>query len=119
MKYNEGITKVAQAKKLNEYRRTTLIKDVQRIEDKNVELSAIKTSIRTIYNRAINKSGTTVDQAEKKKTDVTEEQMLEYIENRFNDLKDIIEDKKVVYKQQPPTDSPTRGQGSPKRANQS
>ena len=100
MKYNEGVNKVAQAKKMNEYKKTALIKDVQRIEDKNVELSSIKTSIRTIYNRAINKSGTTVDMAEKKKTDVTEEQMLEYIENRFNDLKDIIEDKKVVYKNQ-------------------
>ncbi|OHT05518.1 hypothetical protein TRFO_26723 [Tritrichomonas foetus] len=116
MKYNEGLAKVAQAKKLNEYRRTTLIKDVQRIEDKNVELSSIKTSIRTIYNRAINKSGTSVDMAEKKKTDVTEEQMLEYIENRFNDLKDIIEDKKVVYKQQPHGEAatPTRGQGTRK-----
>lgn len=97
MKYNDGIARVSQAKKLNEYRRTTLIKDVQRIEDKNVELAAIKTSIRTIYNRALNRSSATADQAQRKKGDLNEQQMLEYIENRFNDLKDIIEDKKVVY----------------------
>ena len=42
--------------------------------------------------------------------------MLEYIENRFNDLKDIIEDKKVVYKQQPPGDIPTRNERSPKKS---
>jgi hypothetical protein len=107
MKYNEGIARVAQARKQNEYRRTTLIKDVQRIEDKNVELSAIKTSIRTIYNRALSRSTTTADQIQRAKGgDVSEEAMLEYIENRFNDLKDIIEDKKVVYIQNPPEPPP-------------
>jgi len=103
MKYNEGIARVAQAKKRNEYRRTTLIKDVQRIEDKNVELAAIRTSIRTIYHRALARSTTTADQIQRAKGgEVSEEVMLEYIENRFNDLKDIIEDKKVVYIQPAP-----------------
>jgi chromosome segregation ATPase len=104
MKYNEGIARLAQARKQNEYRRTTLMKDVQRIEDKTVELSAIKTSIRTIYTRALARSTTTADQIQRARGgDVSEEAMLEYIENRFNDLKDIIEDKKVVYVQ-PPAD---------------
>jgi DNA repair exonuclease SbcCD ATPase subunit len=98
MKYNEGLSRVTQARKRNEYRRTALIKDIQRIEGKNVELSAIKTSIRTIYNRALSQSTTTADQIQRAKgEDVKEEGMLEYIENRFNDLKDILEDKKVVY----------------------
>jgi chromosome segregation ATPase len=113
MKYNEGIARVAQARKRNEYRRTTLVKDVQRIEDKNVELAAIKTSIRTIYNRALSRSTTTADQIQRARGgDVSEEAMLEYIENRFNDLKDIIEDKKVVYIHPPPEG--TVGQQQPK-----
>jgi uncharacterized coiled-coil protein SlyX len=111
MKYNEGIARVSQARKQNEYRRTTLIKDVQRIEDKNVELSAIKTSIRTIYNRAIARSTSTADQIQRSKGgQISEEAMLEYIENRFNDLKDIIEDKKVVYIQPPPEGPVISGQ---------
>lgn len=110
MKYNEGIARAAQAKKRNEYRRATLIKDVQRIEDKNTELAAIKTSIRAIYNRAIARSSASADQAQKRKRgrDLTEAEMLEYIENRFNDLKDIIEDKKVVYVREPPEQLTTR-----------
>jgi hypothetical protein len=114
MKYNEGIARVAQAKKRNEYRKTTLIKIVQRIEDKNVELSAIKTSIRTIYNRALARSTSTADHIQRAKgTVLTEEAMLEYIENRFNDLKDIIEDKKVVYIQNPPDHVPASGSFRP------
>jgi predicted nucleic acid-binding Zn-ribbon protein len=103
MKYNEGIARVNQVRKRNEYRRTTLVKDVQRIEDKNVELSAIKTSLRTIYDRALARSTSTADQIQKVKgAAVAEDGMLQYIENRFNDLKEIIEDKKVVYVQTPP-----------------
>jgi septal ring factor EnvC (AmiA/AmiB activator) len=112
MKYNEGIARVAQARKQNEYRRTTLMKDVQRIEDKNVELAAIKTSIRTIYSRALARSTTTADQVQRARGgEIGEEAMLEYIENRFNDLKDIIEDKKVVYVQQQP-DAPPAAQAA-------
>ena len=121
MKYNEGIARVSQAKKRNEYKRTTLMKDVQRIEDKNTELAQIKTAIRTIYNRALARSITIADQLQKKKGEgqLTEAQMLEYIENRFSDLKDIIEDKKVVYIQQPPADqSPAKPAGIPSRQRQ-
>jgi uncharacterized phage infection (PIP) family protein YhgE len=102
MKYNEGIAHMAQIKKQNEYRRTALVKDVQRIEDKNAELAAIKTSIRTIYARALSRSSATTDQIQRKKGELSDEAMLEFIENRFNDLRDIIEDKKVVYIQDVP-----------------
>ena len=90
MKYNEAIAKINQIKKKHEYNKTSLIKEVQRVDDKKTELAAIKTSIKTIYNRALNKSSATVDQIQKKKGDVDEEAMLEYIKNRFKDLKDII-----------------------------
>jgi DNA repair exonuclease SbcCD ATPase subunit len=95
MKYNEGMARIAQAIKRNQYRRTTLIKDVQRIEDKTVELVAMKTAIRTIYARALAKASVTGEQ--RRSGRISEEVMLEYIENRFSDLKDILEDKKVVY----------------------
>jgi DNA repair ATPase RecN len=90
MKFNERLTKIKQTKKLNEYRNTTLMKDVQRIEDKNTELAAIRNSIKTIYNRALSRSSATADQIRKKQAEVSEEGMLEYIENRFHDLKEII-----------------------------
>jgi chromosome segregation ATPase len=109
MKYNEGMARIAQAIKRNQYRRTTLIKDVQRIEDKTVELVAMKTAIRTIYARALVKTSASGEQRRGGK--ISEEAMLEYIENRFNDLKDILEDKKVVYIQdqpEPPHEQPAQ-----------
>ena len=90
MKYNDAIAKINQIKKENEYNKTILIKDVQRIDEKKTELAMIKTSIKAIYSRALNKSSATVDQIQRKKGDVSEEAMLEYIKNRYKDLKDII-----------------------------
>lgn len=92
MKYNEAISRINKTKKQNEYRNTSLVKDVQRIEEKNTELAMIKTSIKTIYNRALSKSSATADKIQKRKLDISEEEMLEYIENRFLDLKDIIKE---------------------------
>ena len=92
MKYNDAISRINRTKKQNEYRNASLIKDVQRIEEKNTEIAAIRTSIKTIYNRALSRSSASVDQIQKKmqNADITEEAMLEYIEHRFLDLKDII-----------------------------
>jgi DnaJ family protein A protein 5 len=92
MKFNERLTRIKQTKKLNEYRNTTLMKDVQRIEDKNTELAAIRISIKTIYNRALSRSSATADQIQKRLGELSEEGMLEYIENRFHDLKEIIKE---------------------------
>ncbi|KAH0787102.1 cilia- and flagella-associated protein [Histomonas meleagridis] len=97
MKFNENVAKVAQAKKANEYVKATLIKDIQRIEDKKAELAAIKASIRAIYSRAVSTLSTISDKAQKAKGSINDEQMLEYIENRFNDLKGIIEDKNALF----------------------
>ncbi|KAH0789801.1 DnaJ domain containing protein [Histomonas meleagridis] len=97
MRYNEGITKISQMRKMSEYEKATLIKDIQRIEDKNTEIAAIKTSIKAIFGRALQHSSGAFAQQLRKKGDVPLEQMLEYIENRFNDLKSIINDKDVVY----------------------
>lgn len=92
MKYNEAISRIARTRKQNEYRNTSLIKDVQRIEEKCTELAAIRTSIKTIYNRAIQRSSaiTMHDKQQRKRIEASEEAMLEYIEHRFIDLKDII-----------------------------
>ena len=91
MKYNEEISRINKTRKQNEYRNASMVKDAQRIEEKNTELAAIRTSIKTIYSRALSKSLATIDQIQKRKgMNVTEEGMLEYIEHRFLDLKDII-----------------------------
>jgi DNA repair exonuclease SbcCD ATPase subunit len=99
MKYNERIARIKQTKKANEYRNTKVVKDVQRIEDRNTELAAIKTSIITIYNRALNKSGASTMETQKKKGELTEVAMLEFIENRVLDLKDIIREANVAAQQ--------------------
>jgi predicted nucleic acid-binding Zn-ribbon protein len=89
-KYNKRLAAIKETKKQNEYRNTWLVGEVQRIEDKNTELAAIKTSILTIYNRAVLKSGPAAVEIQRKKGDLSEEGMLEHIENRFLDLRDII-----------------------------
>lgn len=96
MKFNLSLSKVSQAKKQNEYRKTNIMKEVQRLDEKNVDLASIRASIRNIYYRALERSGSRA-QVLSKKEDVTEEQMLQYIVNRFNDLRDIINDPNVVY----------------------
>jgi hypothetical protein len=73
MKYNERIARIKQTKKANEYRKATLIKDVQRIEDKNTELASIRTSIKTIYARALSRSSSAAihAQGQKKKSELS------------------------------------------------
>lgn len=96
MKYNLSLFQVAQAKKQNEYRKTSIVKDIQRLDEKNVELASIKSSIRNIYSRAVERAGPSKIHTAKKKEDLTDEEMLQYIVNRFNDLKEIINDPNAV-----------------------
>jgi DNA repair exonuclease SbcCD ATPase subunit len=92
MQFNARLAKIKQTKKLNEYRNAHRIKDVQRVDEKNTELAAIKISIRAIYTRAVSRSSAAAIDIQKKRGDISEEAMLEYIENRFLDLRDIIRD---------------------------
>jgi DNA repair exonuclease SbcCD ATPase subunit len=92
MKYNERLNRIKQTRKMNEYRNTTMMKDVQRIEDKITEIAAIKTSIRTIYRRAVSRSSGVAVDIQKKRGELSEEAMLMYVENKFLDLRDIIKD---------------------------
>ena len=92
MQYNHKVKDVEQRHQENQYRKTNVIKIIQRSKEKHRELTAIKTSIRAIFERAVPE--------EKRPKDVnkmSEAQMLQFIENRFNDLKDIIQDPNVVY----------------------
>jgi hypothetical protein len=91
MKFNEKITRVNQTKKLNEYRNTQLIKDVQRIVDKNTEVTTIKTSIKTIFARAQSQATGPLFEPQKKGVAI-EDSMLDFVKNRFLDLRDIIRD---------------------------
>jgi signal transduction histidine kinase len=43
MKYNEAISRINKTKKQNEYRNTSLVKDVQRIEEKNITIEGLDT----------------------------------------------------------------------------
>ena len=85
MDLNLAIHKSNQAKKKNEYTRNSIIKDVQRIEDKSTELASIESSIRNIYTRAVIQSG----ENKKKASQCTEKEMLQFIEERILDLNDI------------------------------
>ena len=97
MKLNEGIFKNQQAKKTNQYKKTTLVKDIQRIETKKSELAEIKSAIQTIYNRAVEKSSQIASKTTKPSSTPTIELMLQFIENRFNDLDGILSDPKAEY----------------------
>ena len=88
-KFNDKVSRLKQDKLQKEYGKLSLIKDIQRIEEKTVELAMIKTSIRSIYDRAVDK----IKGSEPKNTNadnLTEEQMLIAIRNRFTDLSEII-----------------------------
>lgn len=97
MQLNAGVARVSQAKKLNQYRKTTLYKDIQRVEAKNTELAEIKSAIQTIYNRAVEKSNQNAALKAGHGANPTIEQMLQFIENRFNDLSGILNDPKIEY----------------------
>ena len=91
MKYNDGVMAIESAKKTNEYKKTTLIKEIQRVEEKNVELSTIETSINSIYKRAFFKAHqTSTNKAQDNATSY--DQKLTYIQNRFTDLAAVIEE---------------------------
>ena len=88
-KFIDNINKLKQEKRQSEYGKLSLIKDIQRIEDKSMELAMIKTSIRSIYDRAVAKIKGS-DTKNVSGDNLTEEQMLIIIRNRFTDLSDII-----------------------------
>jgi hypothetical protein len=96
MKYNEMLSRIKPAKKLNEYHYTTMMKDLQRIEDKITEIATIQTSIRTLYQRADNRSSATAGDTQKKKGEWSEEAILMFVESRFLDLRDLIKDAPAI-----------------------
>jgi hypothetical protein len=96
MKYTETLSRIKNTNKLNEYRNAQMIKDVQRIEEKITEISAIKNSIRTIYRRAVTRNSGRALAGQRKRGDLSDEAMLSYIENVFLDLRDIIRDAPVM-----------------------
>ena len=94
-KFIDNINKLKQEKLQSEYGKLSLIKDIQRIEDKSMELAMIKTSIRSIYERAVDKIKGS-DSKNISADNLTEEQMLVIIRNRFTDLSDIIKASRSV-----------------------
>ena len=95
MQLNAGIAKVNQAKKINQYQKTILYKDIQRVESKNTELAEIKSAIQTIYKRAVEKSNMAALKSKGPPPDIP--QMLQFIENRFKDLSGILNDPDIEY----------------------
>ncbi|EAY15807.1 hypothetical protein TVAG_159800 [Trichomonas vaginalis G3] len=92
MKYNDGIMNIEQVKKNNEYEKAKAIKQVQRVEEKNVELAMIKTSINAIYQRAVEKAIGHNETVKPKEGVSMEDLKLQYIQNRFTDLQIVIDE---------------------------
>jgi len=92
MKYNHSLSMADETKKDNVFKKTNVIKDVQRSENKSLELSMIKTSIQTIYNRAVNKVIGNQNRTYTKKENMSLEEMLKYVQNKYVDLESAIED---------------------------
>ena len=97
MQLNAGMAKVNQAKKMNQYQKTILYKDIQRVEAKNTELAEIKSAIQTIYNRAVEKSNQASLRSNKNGPPPDIPHMLQFIENRFKDLSGILNDPNIEY----------------------
>ena len=95
MRFNENIARMKQEKQQSEYKKMSLIKDIQRIEEKTIELSSIKTSIKSIYDRAMDRIIGN-EQKNPGSDNLTEEQMLIAIKNRFSDLSEIIKASNVT-----------------------
>lgn len=93
MNLNSAIQKAQQTKKQNEYNRNSVIKDMQRIEDKTIEIAAIESSIRNIYTHAVQQSG----ENRKKASECTEMEMLQFIQERFIDLNEVVSDEHAIY----------------------
>ena len=91
MKYNGGVMAMESAKKVNEYKKTTVIKEIQRVEEKSVEVATIETSINAIYKRALFKA-TQTGLTKSADTAVGYDGRLTYIQNRFTDLAAVIEE---------------------------
>lgn len=91
MKLNLGRSRSDQVQRLNQYQKTNLYKDIQRIEEKHVELTQIKSAIKAIYNRAVANCAKN-NKHVKFLSDPTDEQMLVFIEHRFTDLNDVLSD---------------------------
>ena len=90
LQFNDELTKQVQTRINNSFRKTSIIKDIQRLEDKQVEASLIKASIKAIYCRALERSSKQCDTSIESE-DVSEEEMLRFIQERFHDLTTIID----------------------------
>ena len=90
MKFNEALNRVAQAKRLNEYKKAQVIKDIQRTKEKEIELATIKASLRAVYRRALERVGCFEEPSVKQEKLLSEKEMLEFIKNRYIDLTDVI-----------------------------
>ena len=87
LKLQQATRNLTEEVQQSEYRKMELLKDIQRVKDKSIEVATIKSSIRDLYQKTMSK-------VEGKHTDsskLTEEEMLSAIKNRFSDLVEIVQ----------------------------
>ena len=96
MQLNRSKQEVSAIKQQNQYQKSTMVKDMQRLDQKNTELAEIKSAIRTIFQRALDKSITNAQRASAG-TNPTLEEMIEFIRNRYHDLSGILNDPEREY----------------------
>ncbi|EAY03414.1 hypothetical protein TVAG_043600 [Trichomonas vaginalis G3] len=91
MSYNEKLNRLNQIKKKNSFTKQNLVKTIQRNTLKNFEVSTIKSSIHTIYMRAMDMSTRPSDREKARLPKGANKEMLEFIQDRFLDMKQILE----------------------------
>lgn len=90
MNYHQSVSKVQDARRELAYRKSHIVKEIQRMEEKETEIASIRSSIRTIFKRAY-KASMFIDESIKGKSDkLTDEEMVEFIVGRHKDLVEII-----------------------------
>ena len=96
LQLNRSKQEVNAIKQQNQYQKSTMVKDMQRLDQKNTELAEIKSAIRTIFQRALDKSITNAQRASVG-ANPTLEEMIEFIRNRYHDLSGILNDPDKEY----------------------
>lgn len=91
MSYNDKLNRINQIKKKNSFNKANIIKTIQRNGAKNLEVFTIKSSINTIYARAVEMSTRPSDKEKSRLPKDSVKEMLEFIQDRFLDMTQILE----------------------------
>ena len=96
MQLNRSKQHINSIKSQNQYQKMSMVKDMERLEMRNTEVAEIKSAIKTIFQRALEKSLTNAQRTSVGKNPTLEE-MVQFIRNRYYDLSGILSSPDLEY----------------------